>query len=341
MVGSLEGASLPLEDTFCQRMLRGSDRQLRQRRAGRRPRQRPSDGPAASASGPGSEPRSSSQTPQVYVLCCLAREARPSLGEREVRLIVGLAESRPSRTGRRPHPSSTLSARAARARSGRGARVVAAVGLGVVQRVVGATEDRLQRLAVTAHGQAGRARLAVGDRQTQPLGDLGRPRSGEQPTSSRPNSSPPSRASRSPARSRSRQLAAVSRSSRSPARWPLVSLKRLKWSRSNIAIVTGSSSIAARLSRASQARRLGRPVSGSVSAIPVSIVSSSARPMTSAASWASSSTTASMARRDRDGGAPGDDEHADRLLTTHQRLEQHRCGPSAELPQLRRRRSAA
>lgn len=30
---------------------------------------------------------------QLYVLCCLAREARPSLGPREVKLLFGLAES--------------------------------------------------------------------------------------------------------------------------------------------------------------------------------------------------------------------------------------------------------
>jgi hypothetical protein len=27
------------------------------------------------------------------VLCCLAREARPGIGERDVRLLLGLAES--------------------------------------------------------------------------------------------------------------------------------------------------------------------------------------------------------------------------------------------------------
>jgi hypothetical protein len=29
----------------------------------------------------------------LYILCCLDRETRPSLGEREVRLLSGLAES--------------------------------------------------------------------------------------------------------------------------------------------------------------------------------------------------------------------------------------------------------
>jgi hypothetical protein len=30
---------------------------------------------------------------RLYVLCCLASESRPSLGQREVRLLAGLAES--------------------------------------------------------------------------------------------------------------------------------------------------------------------------------------------------------------------------------------------------------
>jgi len=30
---------------------------------------------------------------RLYVLCCLARESRPSIGQREVSLLMGLAES--------------------------------------------------------------------------------------------------------------------------------------------------------------------------------------------------------------------------------------------------------
>ena len=30
---------------------------------------------------------------QLYVLCCLAREARPDLGEADVRFLTGLTES--------------------------------------------------------------------------------------------------------------------------------------------------------------------------------------------------------------------------------------------------------
>ncbi len=90
--GSFQGASLPLEDTFCQRMLDG--------RIGHY------------VSDPGSDPRVSDlamarelgigtwlgvpidlSDTELYVLCCLARETRPSIGEREVRLLAGLAES--------------------------------------------------------------------------------------------------------------------------------------------------------------------------------------------------------------------------------------------------------
>jgi GAF domain-containing protein len=88
----LEGASLPLEDTFCRLLLEGrigncvpdvaADDRVR-------------DLSVARQLGVGAwlgiaiEPSDT----QVYVLCCLAREARPSLGESEVRLLRGLAES--------------------------------------------------------------------------------------------------------------------------------------------------------------------------------------------------------------------------------------------------------
>lgn len=86
------GDSLPLEETFCRLMLEGrignvvpdtrteeavADIEL-VRRLGARAYLgvpiRPSDA-------------------ELYVLCCLAREARPSFGVREVRLLSGLAES--------------------------------------------------------------------------------------------------------------------------------------------------------------------------------------------------------------------------------------------------------
>ena len=85
------GDSLPLEETFCRLMLEGRIDNVV---------------PDASA-----EPRVGSlglvalgvrayvgvpvrpAGPALYVLCCLAREARPSFGMREVRLLSGLAES--------------------------------------------------------------------------------------------------------------------------------------------------------------------------------------------------------------------------------------------------------
>jgi GAF domain-containing protein len=91
-IGSLQGASLPLRETFCQRMLEG--------RIGNyigdvKADDRVSDLGMAQQLGVGAwigTPIKLSDT-QLYVLCCLARESRPSIGEREVRLIVGLAES--------------------------------------------------------------------------------------------------------------------------------------------------------------------------------------------------------------------------------------------------------
>jgi GAF domain-containing protein len=91
-LGPLEGRSLPLEDTFCRLMLEG-----------RIPHAVP-DAPA--------DPRVADlpivsrfhvhaylgvpirpSDAELYVLCCLAREARPGLGAREVRLLSGLAAS--------------------------------------------------------------------------------------------------------------------------------------------------------------------------------------------------------------------------------------------------------
>lgn len=90
--GSLQGVSLPLEDTFCQRMLDGRiGNYIRNARSD----PRVSDLAMARQFGVGAwlgVPIDISDT-QLYVLCCLARESRPSIGEREVRLLAGLAES--------------------------------------------------------------------------------------------------------------------------------------------------------------------------------------------------------------------------------------------------------
>jgi GAF domain-containing protein len=87
-----QGASLPLEDTFCQRMLDGRiGNYVRDARSD----PRVSDLAMARQLGIGAwlgVPIDISDT-ELYVLCCLARESRPSIGEREVRLLAGLAES--------------------------------------------------------------------------------------------------------------------------------------------------------------------------------------------------------------------------------------------------------
>jgi GAF domain-containing protein len=90
--GSLEDASLPLESTFCQRMLDGRiGNYIRDARAD----PRVSDLAMARHLGVRAwlgVPIQLSDM-RLYVLCCLASESRPSIGEREVRLLAGLAES--------------------------------------------------------------------------------------------------------------------------------------------------------------------------------------------------------------------------------------------------------
>jgi GAF domain-containing protein len=96
-VGRLVGASLPLEETFCKRMLEGaignavpdvaSDERVR-------------DLQFAKALGVGSwigVPLSPSLG-RLYVLCCLARESR-QLDERDVHVLRGFAATLDSRLG--------------------------------------------------------------------------------------------------------------------------------------------------------------------------------------------------------------------------------------------------
>jgi GAF domain-containing protein len=88
----LLGASLPLDETFCQRMLDGrignyicdaeTDDRVNDLAMTRR---------LGIRSWLGVPIRLSDM--ELYVLCCLMRESRPSLGKREVRLLAGLAES--------------------------------------------------------------------------------------------------------------------------------------------------------------------------------------------------------------------------------------------------------
>jgi ribosomal protein L37E len=90
--GAWHNASVPLKDTFCQRMLDGRiGNYVRDVRAD----PRVSDLAMARQLGVGAwlgVPIEVSDT-RLYILCCLARESRPSIGDREVRLLIGLATS--------------------------------------------------------------------------------------------------------------------------------------------------------------------------------------------------------------------------------------------------------
>src|SRR4051794_15365029 len=91
-VGSLKGGSMPLEDTFCKRLLEGRIGNL----VGDVPNDaRVRDIAMAKAFGVGAwigVPIELSDA-RLYVLCCLASEARPALGDRDLRMLRGLAES--------------------------------------------------------------------------------------------------------------------------------------------------------------------------------------------------------------------------------------------------------
>jgi GAF domain-containing protein len=90
--GSFQAASLALENTFCQRMLDGRiGNYVRDATAD----ERVSDLAMARHLGVRAwlgVPIQLSDM-RLYILCCLASEARPNIGEREVRLLAGLAES--------------------------------------------------------------------------------------------------------------------------------------------------------------------------------------------------------------------------------------------------------
>jgi GAF domain-containing protein len=90
--GSFQDASPTLENTFCQRMLDG--------RIGNYIRDAATDDRVSDlAMARHLGVRAWLGVPielsdmRLYVLCCLASESRPSLGQREVRLLAGLAES--------------------------------------------------------------------------------------------------------------------------------------------------------------------------------------------------------------------------------------------------------
>jgi GAF domain-containing protein len=89
---SLQDVSLPLEHTFCQRMLDG---RIGNYICDASKDDRVSDLAMARHLGIRAwlgVPIELSDM-RLYVLCCLASESRPGIGEREVRLLAGLAES--------------------------------------------------------------------------------------------------------------------------------------------------------------------------------------------------------------------------------------------------------
>jgi GAF domain-containing protein len=90
--GQLQGASIPIEDSFCRLMLEG---RIGNAVPDARAEQAVAKLPMVEQLGVGAymgvpiRPGDA----ELYVLCCLAREARPSLGAREVKLLSGLAAS--------------------------------------------------------------------------------------------------------------------------------------------------------------------------------------------------------------------------------------------------------
>jgi GAF domain-containing protein/ribosomal protein L37E len=90
--GFVPGASAPLRDTICRRLLDGTiDHIVHDARTDARVR----DLPAAQAAGLGAYigvPLTGAAA-RRYVLCCVAREARPDLSEGDVRFLRGLVES--------------------------------------------------------------------------------------------------------------------------------------------------------------------------------------------------------------------------------------------------------
>jgi GAF domain-containing protein len=91
-IGSLLGGAIPIEETFCKRMLEGRIGNVVTDVAND---ERARDLGMAKALGVAAwigVPIELSDA-RLYVLCCLAHEARPSLDERDIRMLRGLAES--------------------------------------------------------------------------------------------------------------------------------------------------------------------------------------------------------------------------------------------------------
>ena len=86
------GASVPVEQTFCQRLLEGRLGNVVRDAVGD---ERVRDLEVARAAGIGAYigvPLTTLDA-RLYILCCLAHEQRPALGERDVLLLRGLGET--------------------------------------------------------------------------------------------------------------------------------------------------------------------------------------------------------------------------------------------------------
>ena len=91
-LGIAPGDSFPLEDTYCQRQLDGRIQSIV---ADARHDERVADLETAGAVGIGAYIGVALRVEDIrlYMLCCIAREARPALGEADVRFLVGLGET--------------------------------------------------------------------------------------------------------------------------------------------------------------------------------------------------------------------------------------------------------
>lgn len=91
-LNTLTDVSLPLDETFCQRMLDGRIGNYVRDTQGD---ERVSDLAMAQQLGVRAWIGVPIELPdmRLYVLCCLARESRPGLGARDVRMLLGVAES--------------------------------------------------------------------------------------------------------------------------------------------------------------------------------------------------------------------------------------------------------
>lgn len=89
---ALPGASLPLEETFCQRLLEG-ELPAYVADVGHDPTT--ADLAFARGLGVGAwiGARLNTEDARLYLLCCLSRETRPTLGRREVHALSALATS--------------------------------------------------------------------------------------------------------------------------------------------------------------------------------------------------------------------------------------------------------